>query len=188
MKAIIFIVLFVFVIPVCFLAYSKKKDEKKKATQQTVSKEKQQPDRVKAVIDEQKSERAKMEAERAEWEAHHVRFLTNIVGVTYDNEDGTSRQKILKDYYVSGVAGSQLNLEEFEYKNEPAVRVLLDGQCVGNIPKNRVAELLTIMDRLERADIDIEVFTPDPDEDDPDERKRRGGTIYRADLSLIYTK
>lgn len=137
---------------------------------------------------ERKAEREKAEAERAAWNAKHGLFFTNVVGVTFDNDDGTSRQKILRDYYISGVEGSDLNLEEYEYKGKPAVRVLLDDQCVGNIPKNRVDELLPIMDRLEKASIDIEVFTPDEDEDDPGERKRRGPQIYRADLSLTYAK
>ena len=137
---------------------------------------------------ERKAEREKAEAERAAWDDKHGLFFTNIVGVTFDNDDGTSRQKILRDYYVTGVEGSDLNLEEYEYKGKPAVRVLLDDQCVGNIPKNRVDELLPIMDRLEKASIDIEVFTPDEDEDEPEERKRRGPQIYRADLSLTYAK
>lgn len=124
----------------------------------------------------------------AETDDRRGRFFTNVVGVTFDNEDGTSRQRILKDYYVSGVKGSALDLEEYEYNGRPAVRVLLDGQCVGNIPKNRVGELLPIMDRMEKASLNIEAFTPDEEEDDPEERKRRGSKIYRADLYLEYPK
>lgn len=130
----------------------------------------------------------KPEPVRPALDDRHGRFVTNLVGVTFDNEDGTSRQRILKDYYISGVKGSELSLEEYEYRGKPAVRVLLDDQCVGNIPKTRVGELLPIMDRLESVAIDIEAFTPDYDEDDTEERRRRGSKIYRADLFLIYTK
>lgn len=140
------------------------------------------------MMQKQMEQQPEEEAKHPAKDDRHGWFFTNIVGVTFDNDDGTSRQKILRDYYVTGVEGSDLNLEEYEYKGRPAVRVLLDDQCVGNIPKNRVDELLLIMDRLEKASIDIEVFTPDEDEDDPGERKRRGPQVYRADLSLTYAK
>lgn len=186
MKTIILIVLFVFVIPICFLASSKKKTEKAKAEKQKTAEEKRR--QLEEAERKKQTEREAKEAERAEWEASHGRFMTNLVGVTFDNEDGSSRQKLLKDYYVSGVEGSSLELKEFDYKGKPAVTVLLDGQCIGNIPQNRVKELLGIMNRLEKANLDIDVFRPDEDADDLEERKRRGGTIYRADLSLVYTK
>lgn len=193
MKTIILIVLFVFVIPICFLASSKKKDEKAKAEKQRAAEEKrrqlEEAERQKQAEREAKeAEQEAKEAERAEWESRHGRFNTNLAGVTFDNEDGSSRQKLLKKYYNNGVKEASLELKEFDYKGKPAVAVLLDGQCVGNIPQNRVDELLQIMDRLEKGNLEVDVFRPDEDDDDPEERKRRGGTIYRADLFLIYRK
>lgn len=129
-------------------------------------------------------EEARAAAQREEWESLHGRFKTSLAGVTFDNDDGTSRQKLLKDFKARG-GQADLELEEYEYKGSPAIRVLVDGECVGNIPKNRVDELLAIMDRLERANLEVEAFRPDADDDD---EKPRGELIYRADLYLIYSK
>lgn len=186
MNAIILVVLFVFLIPIYFLASSKKKSEKAKAEKQRAAEEKRR--QLEETERQKQAEREAKKAERTEWEASHGRFNTNLAGVTFNNEDGSSRQKLLKKYYDNGVKGANLELKEFDYKGKPAVAVLLDGQCVGNIPQNRVDELLQIMDRLEKGNLEIDVFRPDEDDDDPEERKRRGGTIYRADLYLVYAK
>lgn len=130
------------------------------------------------------NEEAQAAAQREEWESLHGRFKTSLAGVTFDNGDGTSRQKLLKDFMArSGQA--DLELEEYEYKGSPAIRVLLDGECVGNIPRNRVEELRRVMDRIERANLEVEAFRPD---DDAEDGQRRGELVYRADLYLIYSK
>lgn len=129
-------------------------------------------------------EEAQAAAQREEWESLHVRFKTSLAGVTFDNEDGVSRQKLLRDFKArSGQA--DLELEEYEYKGSPAIRVLIDGECVGNIPRNRVEELRKVMNRIERANLEVEAFRPD---DDAEDGQRRGELVYRADLYLIYSK
>ena len=85
-------------------------------------------------------------SERAEWEAKHGRITTALAGVTFDNEDGTSRQKLLKDIKARS-GDAELNLEEFEYKGQPAVRVLVDGECIGNIPS--LLEMRCVNERAE---------------------------------------
>ena len=119
---------------------------------------------------------------QAVWERTHGRITTKIAGVTFENEDGTPRQKYLKEAYANDGAGT-LELVPFEYKGENALRVLFDGNCVGTIPKNRVAEILGIMDRVTAARLDVQRFTPE-DDDEPS----RAEKIYRADLILIYAK
>ena len=172
------IALFVFVIPILFLALSKKKSPPKA----------EPPAAAEPVKSQYQLEREERERQRAEWESKHGRIVTALAGVTFDNEDGTSRQKLLRDY-MARKTDATMNLEEFEYKGEPAVRVLIDGQCVGNIPRSHVAEVLDVMDRLENAHLDVEIFYPEDAEDDEEDRaRRRGEKIYRADLTLIYSK
>lgn len=119
---------------------------------------------------------------RTEWADTHGRLVTNIAGVTFDNDDGSSRQKLLRDLMVSG-GEAELTLEEFEYKGHPAVRVLVDGDCIGNIPAKRVDDVLAAMDAgITASHLDVETFRPDDDDED------RPAVIYRADLTLIYNK
>lgn len=123
------------------------------------------------------NEEAEAAARREEWERTYGRFTTNIAGVTFDNDDGSSRQKILRN--LAAKSGSdEVELQEYNYKGHPAVRVLISGQCIGNIPKERVQEALAVMDiGVENAHLNVESFNASD----------RGRT-YRADLTLIYKK
>lgn len=106
---------------------------------------------------------------------------TNVAGVTFKNPDGSSRQQILADLMESG-GDAEVTLEEFYYKGTQAVRVLVDGRCIGNIPKHRVQDVREVLDRIVTAELNVETF--EPDDADPD-----GPTeIYRADLYLVYKK
>lgn len=121
-------------------------------------------------------------AKREEWEKTHGRFVTNIAGVTFNNDDGSSRQNYLRDLEARGGEG-EVTLEEYYYKGHPAVHVMINGKCIGNIPKDRVQEALDIMDKeITFAHLNIETFEPyDEDEDRPKK-------IYRADLTMVYKK
>ena len=81
--------------------------------------------------------RAELEAEEKErqefLDTHElVRELhTKVAGVTFRNDDGTSRQEILESYCFSG---QHVDLQEFTYKGKPAFAVFADGDQIGNIP------------------------------------------------------
>lgn len=135
--------------------------------------------------------RAKLQAEQEEkrrrqkaWDADHGVITTRISGVTFDNDDGTSRQRILKAAMADECCGS-IELENYEYKGSDAILVSYEGEGIGNIPKNRVAEVLAVMDRITGASLNVERFVP---EDEEDEVRKAGGVIYRADLTIVYTK
>lgn len=120
-------------------------------------------------------------ARREEWGKTHGRIVTKIAGVTYKNKDGTSRQKALKELEAKSGEG-ELILQEFSYQGDPAVRVIVDGKCIGNIPADRVSEVLRAMDAgITNTRLDVESFVA---EDDDGKNKR----IWRADLTLIYNK
>lgn len=127
-------------------------------------------------------EREERQERQAEWEKTHGRIVTNISGVTFKNEDGSSRQAVLKDAYVNGCAGT-LEFIEYEYQDEPALLVCYEGAGIGSIPKARVAEIMEILPRLTSAALDVEVFVPELDDESVKPEK-----IYRADLTLIYDK
>lgn len=119
---------------------------------------------------------------RDAWAEKYASLVTNIAGVTFDNEDGSSRQQILREILEQGEGDAEVTLDEFYYKGVQAVRVLVDGRCIGNIPKHRVEDVREILDRIVSADLHVETF--EPDDADPD----RPRLIYRADLCLKYEK
>lgn len=56
-----------------------------------------------------------------------------IVGVSFDNSDGTSRQEIISKLSI----GEALLIEYFEYNGEPAYAVKTAvGEHIGNLPKD----------------------------------------------------
>lgn len=164
-------------------AVAAKKQASEKETARRMKEE--QEKKLQELQKKREEEKAQRDAQRKAWDDLHGRIVVPVSGVTFDNEDGTSRQKILKDLKVSG-GDAYLNLEEYEYKGSPAIRITVNDMCIGNVPKSRVAEVSSIMDRLENGRVDIEKFTPE-DEDD-DGHRRGSSTIYRADLVLVYSK
>lgn len=60
-------------------------------------------------------------------------MTTRVVGVSFDNDDGTSRQDIISGLSV----GEALLLNYHEYENEPAYAVTdALGNCIGHVSKN----------------------------------------------------
>lgn len=81
-------------------------------------------------------------------------IITHIAGCSFNNEDGSIREDILK----SLVLDSDLHLQNYLFDNEKAVKVLtLDNKCVGNIPKD-LSEL--IFDNNESGKIKKVVYKP----------------------------
>ena len=137
--------------------------------------------------------RAKAQAEheaakkrRDEWDLTHGRIVTKVAGVTFDNDDGSSRQRILKAAMAEEACGS-ITLELCDHRGANAIAVLYDDEQIGNIPKSRVAEVKAVMDRITGAHLDVDRFCPEDDEND-EKTPRGGGYIYRADLTIVYTK
>jgi hypothetical protein len=128
--------------------------------------------------------REQRRAEQEAWEATHGTITTKIAGVTFDNDDGTSRQRVLQSALADECCGT-ITLEHYDHKGSDAILVIYDGHGVGNIPKNRVAEVLAVMDRITAGSLSVERFVPD---DEDDEVREAGGVIYRADLTLVYSK
>lgn len=67
-----------------------------------------------------------------------------VAGTTFDNDDGTSRQEILRHLkfgdapWADGPEDLTATLEETEYEGEPAFDVMVNGYQVGSVPKNMI--------------------------------------------------
>lgn len=103
--------------------------------------------------------------------------LVAVAGVTYNNEDGSSRQKILKNIVKNEDGTAYGSLEQYDYKGSPAIRVVTDEGCIGNIRKNDVEDVLAVMEKIKYVTVNAESFENDD-----------GKTVYRADVVIGYFK
>lgn len=63
---------------------------------------------------------------------------TRVVGVSYKNDDGSSRQQIISELYE----GEDASIEYFEYNGEPAFAVLDSfGNQIGNLSRDLAADI-----------------------------------------------
>lgn len=110
----------------------------------------------------------------------------DVVGETFKNEDGTARQRILKQAYDEECAG-HASLEQYIYQGTPAVRVLYDNKIVGNIGRNDVNKVLACWERIQSGDLTVDRFIPEDLEfrEENPQRSYVGKYIYYAHISLI---
>lgn len=101
------------------------------------------------------------------------RHRYDVVGESFDNEDGTSRQEIL-DAIANGeppYENCEVSLDEFDYKGERALAVKVNGDQIGCIARK---DLDAVFSDLDLADaITLKVFGGD------------NGKNYGAAITLI---
>ena len=124
---------------------------------------------------------------QAEWDRTHGRFDYKVAGVTYDNEDGTSRQKYLMQIKKALGIGESINLQHVadEYNGETCIKVMFDDKCVGFVPKHKIDEFTKIANQIECAHPEINSFTDEYQEDDGSTTKEK---IYYCHVYLTYRK
>lgn len=113
------------------------------------------------------------------YKAQHPKIYTKVAGVTFHNEDGTSRQKILKKAQREKVEGT-VSLKLGEFEGHPAIYVLYDGQCIGQIPKGDIDAVTAALEKIEYIDLTVKSFTPKDKEEEKPER------IYYGELEIQY--
>lgn len=100
--------------------------------------------------------------------------------MTYKNDDGTDRQKLLEQIYLKKPPfdkKSEIGLTEYSYNGEPAVAVTVNGQCVGNLHEKDRDALLKAGDRVKGfSEFYVGRFIP--------EDKPHGGYIYYAKVKV----
>ena len=79
-----------------------------------------------------------------------------VAGVTFNNQDGTSRQELLRKF--DAVDEVAVSLLEHEHKGKPAFHVLVDGEIIGNIPRDKTQFILDNRDGIGFDDIEIAIY------------------------------
>jgi len=104
-----------------------------------------------------------------------------VAGVTFKNDDGTSRQKILKDIKTQKPPFDKkldIGIEEFEWEGKPAYYVTVNGVVIGTVEKSMSAFITNNKDRISGL-VDFWV-NQDEDED--------GKKLYFARLKIQVDK
>lgn len=73
-----------------------------------------------------------------------------VAGVTFQNEDGRHRQTILRRMHFGDAPfdnGYSASLEEYDFQGKPAISVTVNGEMIGNVPREAVQAVLSFMDR-----------------------------------------
>lgn len=77
-----------------------------------------------------------------------------VAGTSYDNEDGESRQEILRHLkfgdapWADGPEDLTAELEETEYNGETAFAVMVNGYQVGNVPRANIRQVITAREHV----------------------------------------
>ena len=105
--------------------------------------------------------------------------IFDVVGVTFKNEDGESRQEILEFMYEYShrkkAKRIKANLKPYEYKGKHALAVWADGVQVGNIAADEVRDVEKLIPEIIDAELIVDYFIAE-DKD--------GKTIYSAKIVL----
>jgi hypothetical protein len=85
--------------------------------------------------------------QKSENTVQELTYYFKVKGVTFDNDDGTDRQEILKrNEPIVGKSEVNLELRKYLYKGESAIGVYINNEMVGNVPKDEVNKVNKIMD------------------------------------------
>lgn len=141
-------------------------------------------EKMKLAIEEEKLQRMKVENELLRLQVEQMdvvakntdSIITKVAGVTFDNEDGTERQDILRQFVENG-SSDVITLVKSSYKGNDAVDVMCGDYCVGKIPKDVIPTVVSVIDRVSSVIMDVNTFENDDGEE-----------IYRADLTIVYEK
>lgn len=137
---IVLLVIF-YPVGVCVLIYrlAKKSKLKREAEARAAEREAQARARAEEKVRQEEERRARVEAEIA---AQYKRDY-NVVGVTFNNPDGKSRQSILQKMYFNKPPfnkpdGYEITIERADFDGAPAYCVFADGLQIGNIGKEDI--------------------------------------------------
>ena len=129
-----------------------KKSELKKAAAEAA--------RIRAEDEAQKAaEKARKEAERAEdrrrveaYRASVNREIFRVVGVTFKNEGGRSRQAILREIKRDEPGEYRFSLRKYDFEGKPAVGVFYGDEQVGSISTRDLKRALSQIDRFDKVE------------------------------------
>ena len=105
-------------------------------------------------------------------------FSVKAVGVTFDNEDGTSRQSILSQ--MNEDENRSVTLKRGEYKGKPSVAIIYDKETVGFLSQTTANMLKESYPESPLSASDIEITGGY-------EKRKANGEVYTAPLGLSLT-
>lgn len=79
-------------------------------------------------------------------------IMFSVAGTTFNNDDGTSRQKILRALkfgdapYAAPSGLLDVDIVESSYEGELALQVHVNGYMIGHVPKARIAQVQKALD------------------------------------------
>ncbi len=79
-------------------------------------------------------------------------YSFKLAGVTFNNDDGTSRQSVLRAINFKDAPftnGAELELNSYTYDGQPAYAVLANGKQLGNVPRDSVQFITDNFSRIE---------------------------------------
>lgn len=102
------------------------------------------------------------------------RHKYRVVGVTYDNDDGSSRQEILEAIANAEppYEDCEVSLDEFDYNGERALAVNVNGDCIGNISRKDLDDVFS--DLCVADSVDLRVYGGE------------NGRNYGASVTLVF--
>ena len=98
----------------------------------------------------------------------------NVAGVTFKNDNKSSRQTILKDLYRNGemvedednlvhAYPDNFEIEGYDFDGKQAFRLLCDGKCIGNVPIEYIKKVDEAIDRNPNASLFVGKFLNEED-------------------------
>ena len=82
--------------------------------------------------------------------------IIRVAGVTFNNDDGTSRQKILAKCLANGKTKAKFS--KYNFDGEKAIRVVTEYGQIGNIPREEIQYILSKVELMEDIVMDIKTF------------------------------
>lgn len=112
-------------------------------------------------------------------QASNLRFTKyefKLVGVTFRNNKGKSRQALLRklNFHDEPFVGKvNFSLEKYKYNNEVAVRILANGEDIGNVPRDNLNYIIDNYDNI----FDVQVLVVGGGENIDGEKINYGGKV-----------
>lgn len=126
---------------------------------------------------EERAKAAAVKEDEIDFDDFDDEFLTieefKVAGVTFDNDDGSSRQEILKNIVDNG-GSADATFKEYEFNGKPAIAVYADGKCIGSIPRGSAKKVRSLIAKDLSAIISANKFV-----------NEEGKEIYYAEVTFI---
>jgi len=103
---------------------------------------KESQNKINKNIQEQTNQYLKEAEKRKQDQDDEERFYFNVAGVTYDNNDGSSRQAVIKN--CKKFDNNNAFFKKSKYNGKPSIEIWTDYGQIGNVPSEYIDKILSI--------------------------------------------